>query len=526
MKHINLVKSKLFVSGVNQWIALTFIMFVSFSIKAQTNVFDAIIAQSPAHTYLKAALEQEGLDAALKNPSATLTVFAPTNDAFDSLASALGTDISGILARTDLSNILLYHVLGTQVASSGVSNGAVVAPLSDSNTLKLTKTAASEVFVNQAKVSTADLTADNGVVHVIDGVLLPVKTVVDIALDAGFTTLATAVITAELLPALSDPLAKYTVFAPNNAAFDTVVARLGTDLNGLLALPILKDILLYHVLGTEVLSSAIGNGDLAATLNGTNTIKLTVNASSEVFANQSKVISADATAANGVVHVLEEVVLPGKTVADVAIDNGFSTLVAAVVKAGLLPALSNPFASFTVFAPDNNAFSALAMGLNTTVEGLLDLPNLSTILLYHVIGEELNSSDLQAGDLSTLNGKSVNISLDGGVKVNEATVTLADVEGINGVVHVINTVLVPGTSSVETLLQTELLNFYPNPAQNQLRLEIDGLYQGALFNQTGLKVMEWTSNVQVIDLSTLSSGMYLIRAEQNGRAFQGRFIKQ
>ena len=215
---------------------------------AQTNVFDNVIAPSPNHTYLEAALIQEGLVGALQNPNATLTVFAPDDQAFLNLATSLGTTIPGLLALPNLDDILLYHVLGTTVPSSAVTNGAIVQPLSPTNTLKITATAGGSVFINQAQVTTVDITAANGVVHVLNGVLLPVETVADIAIDNGFTTLVTAVVQEELLPALTNPLANLTVFAPNNAAFQDLADELGTTVAGLLALPQLSDILLYHVL--------------------------------------------------------------------------------------------------------------------------------------------------------------------------------------------------------------------------------------------------------------------------------------
>jgi transforming growth factor-beta-induced protein len=117
----------------------SFLLFSSGSF-SQTNVFDNVIATSPNHTYLEAALIQEGLVSALQNQSATLTVFAPDDAAFTALASALNTDINGLLALPNLDDILLYHVLGTTVPSTAITNGAIVQPLSPTNTVKLTLT--------------------------------------------------------------------------------------------------------------------------------------------------------------------------------------------------------------------------------------------------------------------------------------------------------------------------------------------------------------------------------------------------
>ena len=113
--------------------------FAISSINAQTNVFDDVIATSPDHNYLEAALVQEGLDVALQT-SPELTVFAPTDQAFTDIATALGTDINGLLELPNLSDILTYHVLGAVVPSNAVTNGLIAQPLSTTNTLKLTVT--------------------------------------------------------------------------------------------------------------------------------------------------------------------------------------------------------------------------------------------------------------------------------------------------------------------------------------------------------------------------------------------------
>ncbi len=516
----------LFISSKIQRIAsVLLLMLLSFPIYSQTNVYTDIIATSPNHTYLAAALQQEGLDVVLQDQSASYTVFAPTNAAFDDLAAALGTNIAGILALPNLSDVLLYHVLGTEVPSSAVTNGAIVSPLSATNTLKLTKTSMGNVFVNQAQVSTADITSDNGTVHVLDAVVLPVETVVDIAIDNGFTTLVTAVVQEELLPALTNPLASYTVFAPTNAAFDDLAAALGTNIAGLLALPNLSDVLLYHVLDTEVPSSAVTNGAIVSPISATNTLKLTKTSMGNVFVNQAQVSTADLTSDNGTVHVLDAVVLPVETVADIAIDNGFTTLVTAVVQEELLPALTNPLASYTVFAPTNAAFDNLATALGTNIAGILALPNLSDVLLYHVLDSEVPSSALTNGTVTTMNGQTITVDLTSGVKINNANVTTADIMSDNGVVHVIDAVLVPATVSVEDTYYMNPLKFSPNPSTDYIRVEN---FMGAnyeIIDILGKTVSNGLMQNQIIDVSTLPSGTYMIRVLGDTQSAQSRFIK-
>jgi transforming growth factor-beta-induced protein len=490
---------------------------------AQTNVFDNVIATSPNHTYLEAALIQEGLDVALKNPNATLTVFAPDNAAFDALAAALNTNIAGLLANPDLTNILLYHVLGATVPSSAVTNGAIVTPLNNANTIKMTKTSTGSVYANQAMVNAADLTAANGVVHSVNGVLLPVETVVDIALDNGFTTLATAVVTAELLPALTNPLATLTVFAPTNAAFDALLTALGIDVNTLLASPDLANYLTYHVLGATVPASAVTNGAVVSPLSTTNTLKLTKTSTGSVYVNQAMVTTADLNAANGVVHVINAVVLPFETVVDVAIDNGFTTLTAAVVKAELLPALTNPFTQLTVFAPTNTAFDNLATALGTDLNGILALPNLADVLLYHVVAGTVLSTDLTNGPVATLNGQNIIVDLTAGVKINDANVTLADVTAFNGVVHVIDAVLLPAASLTD--LPEENISVYPNPAISTIQLPaVEGNYE--IVSTTGNLVRKGNTSESVLNVENLEKGMYILRVTNNQGELRTNFIKQ
>ena len=492
---------------------------------AQTNVFDNVIAPSPNHTYLEAALIQEGLVGALQNPNATLTVFAPDDQAFLNLATSLGTTIPGLLALPNLDDILLYHVLGTTVPSAAVTNGAIVQPLSPTNTLKITATAAGNVYINQAQVTTVDLTTANGVVHVTNGVLLPVETVADIAIDNGFTNLVTAVVNAELLPALTNPFSNLTVFAPTNQAFQDIADDLGFPLATLLAVPAISDILLYHVLGTEVPSSAVTNGALVQPLNIANTLKMTVTGAGDVFVNQAQVTAVDIMADNGVVHVLDAVVLPSETVADVAIDNGFSTLVTAVVTAELLPALSDPFSEYTVFAPTNQAFTDLATALNTNLNGILALPNLADILLYHVVDGTVLSTQLTAGPVATLEGSDVIVSLTGGVKINDANVTMADVPAENGVVHVLDKVILESYLGIN---ENNAFSFslFPNPSNGLVTINGVDNAEVIVSDLTGKTfVNQSVNNNTSLDLNGLSNGTYLVTISQNGNQSVQTLVK-
>jgi transforming growth factor-beta-induced protein len=146
-------------------------------------------------------------------------------------------------------------------------------------------------------------------------------------------------------------------------------------------------------------------------------------------------------ASNGVIHVIDKVLLPPNLVQAATYAGSFSKLLSAATTAGLADDLSDPSAELTVFAPTDDAFAALPAG---TVEGL-STEELAAVLTYHVVPAEVLSTDLVAGDVTTLNGASVTVDLTDGVKVNDAKVVAADIVTTNGVIHVIDKVLLPPT---------------------------------------------------------------------------------
>lgn len=261
-------------------------------------------------------------------------------------------------------------------------------------------------------------------------------------------------------------------------------------------------------------SSAINNGDIVDALSSTNTIKMTVTSTGSVYANQAMVSLADVQAYNGTVHVLDAVILPVETVVDVAIDSpDFNSLTAAVIQEELLPALTNPLATFTVFAPTDAAFDALASALGTDINGILALSNLTDILLYHVLGSTVLSTDLTNGNVATLNGAEIIVDLTSGVMINDANVTAADVTATNGVVHVIDKVLDPSYANVNELEEMQIA-VYPNPASNfvQVQFEESAINQISIINLQAQKILdaEVGTTSSTIDVSSLAPGSYMI----------------
>ncbi len=487
-----------------------------------------VVIKSEVHTTLEAAVIAADLAGALSGDG-PFTVFAPTDDAFAALppgtVEALLADPSG-----DLTQILLYHVLGAEVLSTDLSDGQMATTL---NGKDITVTINTDgVFINDAQVTVADIQTDNGVVHVIDAVLLPPRlTVVDVIVNSDVhQTLETAVIAADLATTLGGD-GPFTVFAPTDDAFAALPA--GT-VEALLADPSgdLTQILLYHVLGAEVLSTDLSDGQMATTLNGKD-ITVTINTDG-VFINDAQVTIADIQTDNGVVHVLDAVLLPPRiTVVDVIVNSDVhQTLETAVIAADLATTLSGD-GPFTVFAPTDDAFAALPAG---TVEALLADPSgdLTKILLYHVIGAEVLSTDLSDGQMATtLNGNDVTVSINSdGVFIDNAKVTIADIQTDNGVVHVIDAVLLPNLSSVNDVFSTETnIQVAPNPFSNEINIRFNEFestqYEYTLHDVNGKTLKTWSTNdaEQSVDLSSLSPGLYYLSSASEERREIKRIIK-
>lgn len=271
------------------------------------------------------------------------------------------------------------------------------------------------------------------------------KNIVEVAADAGsFSILIEAAQKAGLAEFLSTEN-NLTVFAPTDDAFAALLSDLGLSSLDDIPTADLASILTYHVIGAKAMSSDLSTG-YVSTLSSydNNNITMYIETESGVMINNSvSVTTADIEASNGIIHVVDKVILP-PTVVNIALANdNFTTLVQAVVKAGLVDALSSE-GPFTVFAPTNEAFDALFTQLG--VSGVEDLTaeQLTPILMYHVVPGNVLSTELISGEVGTLNGDSnLNVDLSSGVKINESSVVAADIQGANGVVHVIDKVLIP-----------------------------------------------------------------------------------
>tara|TARA_R100001369_G_scaffold28595_7_gene51418 strand:- start:1022 stop:3031 length:2010 start_codon:yes stop_codon:yes gene_type:complete len=446
------------------------------------------------------------------------TVFAPTNGAFTALLASLDdfdslSDFDTPEKREILAAILKYHVVvGAAATSSSLTNGQEFTTLQGE---KITVRIDGDVYIQDptdtdAKVGPADVMASNGIVHVIDKVLVPqevldalnpepMPNIVELAMDTEFLSLLVgALVQADAgLVDLLQTDGPFTVFAPTDTAFAALLEALGDDYNSLADFDtpeekaLLAQILKYHVVaGAAAYSTDLSDGQMIETAQGES---VTVSLTGGVFIQDktdvdAAVAPADITASNGVVHVIDKVLLPQEAldalmpptpnIVELAMDTEFLTLlVGALVQAdaGLVDLLQTD-GPFTVFAPTDTAFAALLEALGDDYNSLADFDTpeekalLAQILKYHVVaGAAAYSTDLSDGQMiETAQGESVTVSLTGGVFIQDKTdvdaaVAPADIAASNGVVHVIDKVLLP----------QEALDVLMPPTPNIVELAMD-----------------------------------------------------
>jgi len=405
-----------------------------------------IAAGDDQFSTLVSALERTGLDATLNIFTGRFTVFAPTNDAF----AASGINLDN-LSDDELRNVLLYHVLsGSIVRSADIAEGETV--VGSSNTTGpggaalplFVERSGGSITVNDANITSADIEGVNGVIHVIDAVLLPPSIVDRAVRDGRFTTLVMALQRTGLDATLA-AAGDFTVFAPTDDAF----AAAGINLDDL-SNEALTEVLLYHVLGAAVPAGNIADGQsYAASLNtnGPNESALTIGLkknSDGVFVNgETQVVVADVVANNGVIHAVNQVLSPQSIVEFTVANENLSALTNALTDVNLVDALSGTD-PLTVFAPNNEAFDAIS----DVVAGLTP-EQLTQVLTYHVVSGNVRAENIVAGSVPTLNSDAnITLSLENGAQIidaagNVVNIIATDIQGTNGVIHLLEAVLIP-----------------------------------------------------------------------------------
>ena len=443
--------------------------FLSFSCSDDNN--DVVVASQPETitelaiatpdlSNLVAALQKADLATTL-NGTGSYTVFAPTNAAFTTFLADNGFSSLDDVPVDVLTQVLLNHVVVGEFPSTSLSTEYVSTLATQSGTdLNLSMfidTSAGVTLNGVSNVTTPDIEATNGIIHIVDAVIgLP--TVVDQALaNPAFSSLVAALSAADgdLVSVLSGA-GTFTVLAPDNDAFTTflngtALADVPTDA--------LANILLNHVLGSVVTSTDLvglgaGYTNTLGTGPGSNNLSLYYNTSNGVMFNGvSTVTAADIVASNGIIHAIDTVIDIPTVVTFALADPNFSTLVTALTD--LTPTtdfatiLSDTEGLFTVFAPTNDAFAAITVPTDETV--------LANILLHHVVGDlNVTSGDLTPNGNTvapTLQGENLTITLPGtngniadvtdGAGNSDIGIIAVDVQAGNGIIHVINKVALP-----------------------------------------------------------------------------------
>ena len=361
---------------------------------------------------------------AIDGGNGAFTVLAPTNAAFSAFLTSQGfaslADVPNPLLRT----ILEYHVIEGAVGSEDIIGAQTTLSgesldLDDSTDI----------------IATPDVGATNGLVQVISEVLVPpsLSSVAGIILtNPNFSSLAAALVANDLITPIST--GAYTVFAPNNAAFEDAEI---TDFAAV------KDsTLTYHVVTDSLAAAAIMPG-FAETINGASVV---LDTDGGVTVNGVPVVTANLRANNGYVHEIETILSPpaDNIVTLAASVPELSDLVTALQKTGLDTVLVTN-GPYTVFAPTNEAFTAAGIDVDETESELL-----RPVLLYHVLNGRLLSSDLPNGEVETVSGESINvnnavftIATGSGQVVDLTTNSTLNVQATDGIVHIIDEVLLP-----------------------------------------------------------------------------------
>lgn len=401
---------------------------------------------------------------------APFTVFAPTNTAFANVLAELELAGLGDIPADLLSSILSYHVVaGSNVRAEDLTDQMMVETLeTGSFTINLGENVTiTDENGRTATIVATNVQANNGVIHAIDTVILPENDAIEIETNTIADFVAGNEDYSSLLAALEATgltstftgTDNYTVFAPNNAAFTAFLNDNG--FNSLDEVPeaLLTQVLLNHVQIGEIMSTDLTTGyipSMAVWGTSDEPLSMYINTDDGVMINGvASVTAADIEADNGIIHAVDAVIgLPNITTFATA-DPNFDILVQALTREDSFTfvetlMMSDDPAPFTVFAPINDAFVALLDELELGALGDIPTETLEATLAYHVVaGANVRTGDLTDNmDVTTLEGGDFTVNLGDNVTITDenertATVIAADVQATNGVIHALDTVLLP-----------------------------------------------------------------------------------
>lgn len=399
-----------------------------------TNKDKDIVATAQAETDLSTlvtAIQTAELADTLRSAD-QLTVFAPTNAAFNRLPAGMLDRLLRDPAK--LRAVLKYHVVSGKVTAADASR------LSTARTLlgePVAIDATKGVRIGEARVTRADIHCRNGIIHTIDTVLMPEDDILDRVAAAGdCETFCRIVKTAALADTLRDA-GPYTVLVPTDAAF----AKVPTEtLNRWMKDPSkLRAILRYHMIPGHKQAHEVAKLKQIRTVLGQ---LLTVDATRGVKINDARTTKTDVATRNGVIHVIDTVLIPAADLIDMARkDRDCRTFLVAVERADMMDTFRTA-GPHTLFIPTDVAFARLPDGELDRL--LADVPRLKKVLMRHLIKGKLMAANLRQPDQTRHMGRDYRLVYDEatGLKINNANVIKTDMEAANGVIHTIDAVLI------------------------------------------------------------------------------------
>lgn len=485
-----------------------------------------IVSETPELSTLATALETANLIETLKSTT-TYTVFAPNNAAFS------GVDVSS-LSNGALTNVLLNHVLSTttpdfaSTLTSGYLRTLATGP--DGINLSVYTNVSGDVSINGMAGlvdGATDMGATNGIVHVVDNVLMPPTLVDHVLANPDYSSLAAALTKADLVDTLNGT-DLFTVFAPNNAAFEKfmmdVEAAFGWTSLDDIPVDTLTEVLLYHVVSGTNLVSADALGSSQTTVQGEGFAIGDDGSVDDTSYTDAAINLTDVQAINGVIHGVDKVLLPNtvfQAILDKTLnivercnDKDFTTFTAAIEKAGLTSQVSMD--QLTAFAPSNGAFTTFFLTINN-FDSLDDfdtpeeLDLLKRLVEYHLSTGTLLASGLTPGmSIETLQGDSFTFDdaamsfVPSHANAPAAVIVNSNIGALNGVIHEIDNVLVSDADAVAL--------GYPLPPSGAAVYGYE-IYDDAL--NPAFWIGGWTTP-DFANTEQVKSGVYAIRVDYAG----------
>lgn len=393
-------------------------------------------------TKFNGALNTAGLTDVL-NGTGPYTVFAPTDAAFNALNQ---TQLNMTKNNATLVKVLKYHVVPGKILVSQLTNNLTMKSLDGYNLVVIKNKTGT--FVNNAKVDANGTEVSNGMLYTINKVLFPQTIVETLANTSQLSKLADVLKKANITNGLNGT-GPFTVFAPSDSAFSAMDQTELNRLTGTNDTTNLTKLIAYHLLPYSMVVGNGTNSTLLKTIEG-NYLVMTVNASG-VFINNAKVTTTNIVCTNGVVFIIDKVLTTPKTVLQTAQDSGSFTKLMSAINAANLTSTLNGTGPFTVFAPNDAAFGKLDQAiLNKLISS--DRANLTKLLTYHVVSGMVPSFQLKNGTVTTLEGEKLNVTVNGTtIKVGNVTVITANIICSNGIIHVIDQVLVPPSMDLKAI---------------------------------------------------------------------------